>query len=170
MSERTDRSILLHLLMVLAVACGPQADDDGGEEAAAGGVADVADEGCEESSCPISCPDRTCAGALGIGRCVDDECSPTPMECVIESRPEETCREVCEGVSTGVVCVENGCEGATAFGYPGPAHLAIGYCGESTPSVQAAVERIEGSCDTPLAFSGEGSFSLYQCCCDHPDY
>jgi hypothetical protein len=28
---------------------------------------------------------------------------------------------------------------------------------------------IEIPCDAPLAFTGEGSFEIYQCCCDHPD-
>lgn len=168
MTKKLQISMLLCLLTAV-VACGPQVDDDD-DDVAAADVADVAEEGCDESSCPIACPDRTCAGALGIGRCIDDKCSATPMECVIESRPEETCSEVCEGVGMGVVCVENGCEGATAFGYPGIELAALSVCGESTPDVQAAVERIEGPCDTPLLFTGEGSFALYQCCCDHPDY
>lgn len=66
--------------------------------------------------------------------------------------------------------MENGCEGATAFGYPGPAHLAIAYCGESNSTVLDAVVPIELACDAPLPFTGEGSFELYECCCDHPDY
>jgi hypothetical protein len=163
MTQRLQEALRLCLLMLLAVTCGPQAHDDRGEEAAG---PDAADDGCEESACPIACGDRTCSGALGIGRCVDDKCSPTPMDCVIESSPEETCTEVCVG--KGVICVENGCEGATAFGYPGTEIEASGVCGESTPDVRAAVERIEGSCDAPLVFTGEGSFKLYQCCCDDP--
>lgn len=151
------------VLTSLIVACGPQADDEP-EEAAAG--PDLAEDGCEESSCPVACGDRTCVRALGIGRCIDDKCSPTPLGCIIESTPENTCAEVCS--SKGVVCVENGCEGATAFGYPGPAHLTIAYCGESTPEIRDAVVPIEGPCDAPLAFTGEGSFELYQCCCDDP--
>jgi hypothetical protein len=167
MAEQLQKSMLMCLLTLLALACGPRVEDD---EGAVEVGPDAPASGCEESSCPISCADRTCIGALGIGRCVDDKCSPTPMECVGESRPEETCTEVCEGASMGVICVENGCEGATAFGYPGPEHLAIGICGESTPEVREAVVHIEGSCDAPLVFTGDGSFELYQCCCDHPDY
>lgn len=156
-----------YLLVLVTAACGPHIEGDHGEDPM---QPDVAAGGCDEGSCPLSCGDRSCAGALGIGRCIDDECSPTPMECVIESSPERTCKEVCEGVGAGVVCAANGCEGATAFGYPGTEFEALSICGESTPEVRAAVEHIEGSCDTPLLFSGEGSFSLYQCCCDHPDY
>ncbi|MCX4240064.1 hypothetical protein [Paraliomyxa miuraensis] len=153
------------LLCLVVTACGLRVEDEHGEDDV---EPDVADQGCEEGSCPIACGDRTCIGSLGIGRCVDDKCSPTPIECVIESSPEGNCTEVC--ASRGFFCVENGCEGATAFGYPGTEIEAISVCGESTPDVKAAVERIEGPCDAPLVFSGEGSFALYQCCCDHPDY
>lgn len=167
MRKKLENSNLLRLLAFFTIACGPRIDDGGAEEADAAGAADVE---CEESSCPISCGDRSCAGALGIGRCVDDKCSPRPMECVVESRTEKTCAEVCQSVGGGVVCVENGCEGATAFGYPGPEHLALGYCGDSTPSVRDAVTAIAGPCSAPLAFAGEGSFELYQCCCDDPEH
>jgi hypothetical protein len=167
MTEQRQRSMLMCLLTLLAVACGPRVEDDEGEVEVG---PDAPASGCEESSCPISCADRTCIGALGIGRCVDEKCSPTPLECVIESRPEETCAEVCTGVGDGVVCVENGCEGATAFGYPWAEIESIMVCGESTPDIRAGVTHIEGPCDAPLVFTGDGSFELYQCCCDHPDY
>jgi hypothetical protein len=163
MTKNLQRAVFLCLLAPLAVTCGPHVDDDQGKDVA---TPDAGGEGCQESSCPISCGDRTCIRALGIGRCVDDKCSPTPMDCIIESSPEETCTEVCEG--HGVICVENGCEGATAFGYPWAEMESIMVCGESTPDVRAAVERIEGPCDAPLVFTGEGSFKLYQCCCDDP--
>ncbi|MCX4243192.1 hypothetical protein [Paraliomyxa miuraensis] len=35
--------------------------------------------------------------------------------------------------------------------------------------IRDAVTPIEGPCDAPLAFSGEGWFELYQCCCDDPE-
>jgi hypothetical protein len=162
------RPAVLRLLALLAMACGPRPTDDGDDPGEDAARRDAGDEGCEESSCPISCADRTCIGALGIGRCIDDECSPSPIECVTETSAQRSCTAVC--ASRNVVCVENGCEGATAFGYPGPVTHTIGFCGESTPSIRDAVVPIEGPCDAPLAFAGEGSFELYQCCCDDPEH
>jgi hypothetical protein len=169
MIQRLHKSMIPCLFVLVTAACGPQVDDDPGpgEEAA---DPDVAEGACGDDSCSRLCGEdqRACTKSLGIGGCIDDMCSPAPLDCVIESNPEDDCNAAC--ASKGVVCAENGCDGATAFGYPGPAHLAIGYCGESTPSVQATVERIEGPCDAPLAFRGEGSFELYQCCCDDPEH
>lgn len=92
------------------------------------------------------------------------------MTCVGESSREDTCMEACARRGEDVLCVENGCEGATAFGYPGVELHAISVCGEATPEVLAAVVPLELRCDAPLVFRGEGSFAVYQCCCDHPDY
>jgi len=165
MAKEPQRSVLMGAI-ALALACGPRVENDDAE--AADASPDVVDGQCEDGSCPLACGDRPCAGALGMGWCIDDKCSPVPMECVVESRSENDCKTVCEGVADGFVCVENGCEGATAFGYPGPATQTIAFCGESTPEIQEAVVYIEGPCDAPLVFTGEGSFELYQCCCDDP--
>jgi hypothetical protein len=158
-------------LLLLAFACGPRVHDDHDEQAAG---QDMAGADCDDPSCPseLLCGEdqRNCAGGLGMGECIDGKCGPVPMPCVGEESSEDTCADACARRGEGVVCVENGCEGATAFGYPGPAHLAIAYCGESNSTVLDAVVPIEIACDAPLPFTGEGSFELYQCCCDHPDY
>jgi hypothetical protein len=157
-------------LMVLVFACGPRVE---GDDENAGAPEDEGHD-CVDANCspgPL-CGERqlSCAGGLGMGECIDGKCSPAPMKCVIESDPEDTCMEACARQGEGVICVENGCEGATAFGYPGPGHLAIDFCGQSNSTVQDAVVPIEMRCDSPLVFAGEGSFEVYQCCCDHPDF
>jgi hypothetical protein len=157
--------------LALLLACGPQAADDHEEDAA--GPAGAADD-CDGASCSSasSCGERelNCAGGLGMGECIDGKCSPVPMTCVGELSPEDTCTEACGRRGEGVVCVENGCEGATAFGYPGVEPQALTVCGESTPDVLEAVVPIAMPCDSPLVFRGEDSFAIYQCCCDHPDF
>jgi hypothetical protein len=167
MTKRFQESVLskLGLLAVIAIACGPRVEDDQGGDAAG---PEAVDDACGGSSCPLQCGEdrHTCPNSLGIGACVDDECSPSPWDCVIESSPEKTCEEACE--SKGVICVENGCEGATAFGYPGPATDTVTFCGDNDSQVRDAVVPIQVPCEAPLVFTGEGSFELYQCCCDDP--
>ncbi len=157
-------------LALLMLACGPQATDDHAEDAAGPGAA--ADD-CGDASCsPAPCGERrlNCAGGLGMGECVDGKCAPVPMTCIIESDAEATCTEACARKGEDVVCVENGCEGATAFGYPGVELQALEVCGHAAPDVLEAVVPIQAPCDAPLVFRGEGSFAVYQCCCDHPEY
>lgn len=151
-------------LMLLASSCGPQVADDEDAGAAAGqdhGDAYPAEAPCGERQ-------LSCAG--GLGECIDGKCAPAPTKCVIESDREDTCMDACARHGDGVICAENGCDDATAFGYPGTEVEAISVCGEGTPEVQDAVVPIEMPCDAPLRFTGEGSFALYQCCCDHPDF
>jgi hypothetical protein len=174
MMKGTDACMTTRLtgwLTLLVFACGPRPVDDRDDDAA--GAAGPADD-CEDAECSSdqSCgPDqRSCYGALGMGDCIAGKCSPVPMDCVVESEPEDSCAEVCAAVGEGVICVENGCEGATAFGYPGPGHLAVDFCGQSNSTVQDAVIPIEMPCNAPLVFTGEGSFEVYQCCCDHPGF
>jgi hypothetical protein len=167
-SERMTR-IIASWLTLLMFACGPRLDDDD-EDA---GAPDGGGHDCDDASCspgPL-CGERqlNCAGGLGMGECIDGKCSPVPMGCVGELSPNDTCTEVCADEGRSVVCVENGCDGVTAFGYPGTELEALAVCGDSTPDVREAVVPIEMSCDAPLHFTGEGSFALYQCCCDHPD-
>jgi hypothetical protein len=162
---------IIRWLMLLTFACGPRIEED------SGGVGDPLDENendCDGAGCspsPLCGEDqRNCYGSLGMGECIDGKCSPVPMGCVGELSPENTCADVCAAEGQGVICVENGCEGATAFGFPGPAHLVAPYCGQSNSTVRDAVVPIEMSCDAPLRFTGDGSFEIYQCCCDHPDF
>ena len=172
MRDFTPWSVALGLVVLAeAGACGPRVPDDD----SSGGVPneqDAGDGACEESSCSSAqaCGEeqRNCSGALGIGECIDGKCGPKLFACVVASTADHTCAEVCG--ARELTCVENGCDGATAFGYPGPQHEAVQLCGSSALGDREAVTDIPGPCDQELVFSGEGSFSLYQCCCDDPDW
>jgi len=157
--------------MCLLCACGPSVVDD---EIRDDGPAeeDVADQDCEDGPCAsdLACGEeqRNCVGPFGIGKCVDGQCGPKPVDCVGEFSSESNCNESCS--SRDLICVENGCDGATAFGLPGPEEVAIGQCGVGSSSARDIVTDIHGPCDRELNFSGEGSFSVYQCCCDNPEH
>jgi len=79
-----------------------------------------------------------------------------PMDCVIESWPENNCKDVCERGRRRDLRGER-VRGATAFGHPGVELEALSVCGESTPEVRAAVVHIEGPCDAELVFEEEES-------------
>lgn len=153
------------------MSCGPrvQDEDSAGEHA---DEQDAADDACGDGSCPpeLLCGEeqRNCRGVLGIGDCIDGKCGPRLFECVGASSEEQTCAEVCGMLD--MACVENGCDGATAFGYPGPQHEAVHACGSASPSFREWVTEIPGPCDQPLSFTGDDSFSIYKCCCDDPDW
>jgi len=166
---------LLGALSVIAhfvTACGPRVNDDSAADSSGDMGNDVAaGDACASGACPpeLYCGDSmtVCGGALGIGDCIDGKCGPTPVECVVASTPERTCGDVCE--REGILCVEGGCEGATAFGFTAPQDIAVQMCGSSAPSVREFVTPLDIACTDVLDFSGDPSFQLYQCCCDDPD-
>jgi hypothetical protein len=162
------------LLSLMVVGCGPRVT--GGDHSDATSSSDPGDEAnddaCGEGSCPaeLFCGEeqRICEGGLAIRPCIDGHCGPSPRACVVVYQEEDTCAEVCGRV--GFTCVENGCEGATAFGFPGPPErgdLVSALCGSGAESVIEMVVPISGSCEDELDYSA--GFAVFQCCCDSPD-
>ena len=95
----------------------------------------------------------SCVGPLNIGECIDDQCQGRLWECRGWS---STCDEYCQ--LEGRTCDELGCEGATAYGWPGSQEEADALCGFNDS--ETVIPLFVG-CDEPLA----GMATTVRCCC-----
>lgn len=116
---------------------------------------DAMDEGVHGD--PWNCGEKgyKCLGPMGIGECIDDECTGRLHGCFVGGT---TCADLC--ADEGVVCREAACDGATAFGW-----------GVSSP--EASIELCtyaEKEWATPLTIGCDEAipFDAYpgvRCCC-----
>ena len=156
-------SILLALAFV-ETGCGPGESDP--DSSSTSDEQDANGEGgCAETSCPeeLLCgpEQRVCPGGLRLAECIEDRCSPAPRACAGPEAGLGTCREVCE--SSGLVCADVACGGATIFTHPGPDWVAGDLCGSNKEAALEQYSPVPGDCETPLTFDG---YAYAQCCCD----
>lgn len=136
---------------VWLLACRPSGD----ESTAAGSSAGVTDGATEGD--PWNCGELglKCVGPMAIGECIDGECGPHLSDC----RAGQSCEIVC--ATDGEVCVERGCEGATAFAFmAGTQAEADERCGEA---MRVDAVGVDVACGEVLPL---GQATTWRCCCD----
>jgi hypothetical protein len=146
---------LVLVTAVTLVACGPGGVEDptSGPEPNADLPADEDDHTSDDFHCGEL--GLKCVGGLGLGECIDGECTPSPGGQCWSPEFAPTCDAYCEAFDR--TCAYLGCEGATAYGWTGTQHMADRACGTWSTAVPMTV-----TCDQPL----DGLITTLLCCCN----
>lgn len=137
---------------VWLLACRPS-----GDESTVGKSSTTIDVTAATEGDPWNCGELglKCVGPLAIGECIDGECGPHLSDCMAGQSCENAC------ATYGEVCVERGCEGATAFAFmAGTQAEADARCGEA---MRVDAVGVEVTCGEVLPL---GQATTWRCCCD----